>query len=130
MLDRRFQAIEKTELGPATRLAHYFYIVCLPTRDGGWTAVAGDDIDQEAAETRFVGYAWPVASGHGLDRTFFIDEDERILEHLEPEEPNQETPAFLGPAGAPRCDEALTHPEQWSPWRGKASRQERRADAR
>ena len=138
VLDRRYQAMLETDLGPATRLGHYFYILCLPTRGGGWTTVAGDDIDFEAAETQFVGYAWPVSAEKGVSRTFFIDQDERILEHRErlthlrhpkSEKPSVEPPAFVGPDRTPRCDEALTHPEQWFRWRGKESRLERRAKA-
>jgi len=121
VLDRRYREMKKTELGPATQLGHYFYILCLPAVDGGWTAIAGDQIDMEAAESRFVGYAWPASEGSGVTRTFFIDERERILEH---DEPIGGDPTFVGPNRPPRCDEFLTHPEKWTPWRGKQGRAE------
>lgn len=127
VLDRRFQAMVKTELGPATRLGHYLLVLCLPAKGGGWTAISGDEIDMEASETRFAGYAWPAEAGRGINRVFFIDEQERILEH---KGSGQDEPAFVGPDRPPRCDEVLTHPEDWSPWRGKAARGQPPSDAK
>ncbi|HYO93925.1 MAG TPA: hypothetical protein VER33_05405, partial [Polyangiaceae bacterium] len=59
-LERYPEPVE-TRLGEAIPVAGYFFIVCLPTPAGGWTARPGDAIDEEAAERRFLAYAWPAA---------------------------------------------------------------------
>lgn len=102
--------LEDTALGPAGRDAGYLYTVCLPTKDGSWSADPARPVDEEAAERKFVAYAWP-APGSSFERAFFLDQDERIL---------------IAPRRAfgLECRSALA-PEtgsMWTPWRGKRPR--------
>lgn len=117
---RHYRTIDETPIGPAALIAGYYFIVCLPTPAGGWTARPGDAVDEERAERRFVAYAWPAATG-GPTAAFFIDEHETILvsENLE-----AGAPRFAGQFFPPRCDSALTDPGAWSAWRGKKPRTE------
>jgi hypothetical protein len=102
--------LEDTALGPAGREAGYLYTVCLPAPDGSWSADPTRPVDEEAAERRFVAYAWP-APGSSFEHAFFLDQDELIL-------------------SAPRrafglvCSSALDPATRaaWSPWRGKRPR--------
>jgi hypothetical protein len=64
-------------LGPAARSGAYLYTVCLPSPGGGWSAASGADVDEEAAERRFIAFAWP-ASSSPFDTAFSIDEHENI----------------------------------------------------
>jgi hypothetical protein len=65
-----------TPLGPAARSGPYLYTLCLPTPGGGWSASASP-VDEEAAERRFIAFAWPSAESP-FDQAFFIDEHENI----------------------------------------------------
>ncbi len=57
----------------------YLFAVYLPTTSGGATTKESGGIDDEAAERRFVAYAWPFERGHAEHQALFIDEHERIL---------------------------------------------------
>jgi hypothetical protein len=107
-----------TSSGPALAADGYLLILCLPTPSGGLTARPGDAIDEEAAERRWVGYAWP-ADDRGPRSAYFIDEHERILESAGAP---ADAPRLVGGEHAPACDDALARPELWRPWRDKRPR--------
>jgi hypothetical protein len=101
-------------LGVAARSGAYVYTVCLPTPGGGWSAASDALIDDEAAERRFVAFAWP-ESASAFDSAFSIDEHENIRVAILPE-------------SAPRvrrfaatCAEALAA-LPWQAWRNKKPR--------
>jgi hypothetical protein len=102
-------------LGPAARSGPYLYALCLPTPDGGWSA-NGAPVDEEAAERRFVAFAWP-APASPFDQAYFIDEHENIRVATLP----------AAPPGGPRfpttCAAALSGLD-WQPWRAKKPRGE------
>lgn len=118
----RYPAPTDTPIGPAMDVNGYLFVVCLPGADGKLTARPGDPIDEEAAERRFVAYAWPLSGGLGLKEAYFTDEHERILvtENLDP----AGAPLRLGPEQPPSCDDALATGTRaaWRPWRGKKPR--------
>jgi len=102
--------LETSALGPAARVGAYLYAVCLPLAAGGWSARSADALDEEAAERRFVAYAWP-SGDTPFSSVYFIDEHENIR---------------VGPAGPvrgepPRCDAALMQ-QPWPAWRDKKPR--------
>lgn len=103
--------LELSALGPAARDGAYLYTVCLPLAGGGWSARPGAAIDEEAAERRFVAYAWPAVNSP-FSSTYFIDEHENI--RVSPE------PAVAGEP--PHCEAALRGPA-WLAWKGKKPRQ-------
>jgi hypothetical protein len=108
--------LASTPLGPAARSGPYLYTLCLPTRAGGWSASApraGDPVDDEAAERRFIAFAWPSAESP-FDHAFFIDEHENIRVASLP-------PALPGDRFPTTCAAALERPD-WQPWRGKQPR--------
>lgn len=118
----RYPTSEVTALGPAIEMNGYYFVVCLPRRGGGWTADPSEPVDDEAAERRFVAYAWPSTADRGLSEAYFLDEHERILFA-----PNAAPPASrlrTGPERPPRCDDALAPEtrERWQVWRGKRPR--------
>ena len=119
----RYPGLVETALGPAMEIAGYYYIVCLPTPDGGFTARPGEAVDEEAAERRFVAYAWPSAEGRGLVDSYFIDEHERIL--FARDGAPQGRRERLGAERPPACDDALSPAgrERWQVWRGKRPRE-------
>jgi hypothetical protein len=103
-------ALEDTALGPAGREAGYLYTVCLPGKDGSWSADPARPVDEEAAERKFVAYAWP-APGSSFEHAFFLDQSELIL--------TAPRRAF-----GLKCSSALD-PETrtaWTAWRGKRPR--------
>lgn len=101
-------------LGAAARNGPYLYTVCLPTPDGGWSA-SGPPIDEEAAERRFVAFAWP-APGSPFDQAFFIDEHESIrVASVSPRR------AASGDRFPTTCAGALAL--DWRPWRAKKPRE-------
>lgn len=102
--------LETSALGPAARVGAYLYAVCLPLARGGWSARAGDAVDEEAAERRFVAYAWPSGDGR-FSSAYFIDEHENI--RVSPDGSTWGEP--------PRCDAALASPP-WPAWKDKAPR--------
>jgi hypothetical protein len=111
-----------TPIGPAMDMNGYLFVVCLPGADGRLTARPGDAIDEEAAERRFVAYAWPLAGGLGLKQAYFTDEHERILvtDNVDP----GGAALRLGPQRPPSCDDALAPGTRaaWRPWRNKKPR--------
>jgi len=108
-----------TRSGPAHEHGGYYFIICLPGPGGSWATSPTDPVDDEAAERRFVAYAWPTSTDAPHKAAYFMDEHERILESA-----NEagSTLRLAGPALAPACDDALVHPEHWQPWRGKQPR--------
>ena len=104
------EQLEQSALGPAARLGAYLYAVCLPRAGGGWSARPGEGVDEEAAERRFVAYAWPVAESP-FSSLYFIDEHENI--RVGP------TPSTAGEP--PHCDAALSGPP-WPAWKDKKAR--------
>lgn len=108
-----------TRSGPAYEHGGYFFLVCLPGPGGTWATTPRDPVDDEAAERRFLAYAWPTTADAPHSAAFFMDEHERILESSEQ---ISGVPRLVGPMSAPSCDDALRHPEFWRPWRGKQPR--------
>ena len=109
-----------TRSGPALDHGGYYFVVCLPGPGGSWSTHPDDPVDDEAAEHRFVAYAWPNAAGAPHSTAFFMDEHERILES----DNKLETGLRLVGAGhSPDCADALESPQLWRPWRGKKPRE-------
>jgi hypothetical protein len=108
-----------TRSGPALDHGGYFFLVCLPVPGGGFSAHHDDPVDEEAAERRFLAYAWPSAAAAPHSAAFFMDQHERILES---DNKAGTTLRLVGPAAAPACTDILTNPTSWHPWRGKKPR--------
>lgn len=121
LLNDKYAHIEQTPIGPAALVSGYFVIVCLPKQGGGLSAAPGDPVDEEAAERRFVAYAWPEAERRGPGQAFFIDEHDRILVS---ENRAGKSPRYASASFPPPCDAALDPKtaSEWQPWRGKAPR--------
>jgi hypothetical protein len=101
-----------TELGWVARRGGYLFAVCLPNRNGRWSAQPGPELDEEAAERQFVAYAWPDA-GARFEHAFFLDQDENIRSRgVAQGAPLLTCDAARGPAA--RTD--------WVSWRGKRPR--------
>lgn len=111
-----------TPHGPAAEEGDYLFLVCVPGRDGRLTAFLDAEVDEAAAERRFVAYAWPAQPGGAQTGAFFIDEHERILET--DNAGNDGSPRLWGPERAPDCHDALEppHAATWRPWRNKQPR--------
>jgi len=110
-----------TRLGPAADIGGYLVLVCLPTRDGGYSATPGAAIDDEAAERHFYAYAWPAERGQGLTTAYFVDEHERILlADSQEAEPRR----LIGIDAPPTCDDvsAPRTAGDWRVWRHKKPR--------
>jgi hypothetical protein len=118
----RYPASQPTALGPAVEINGYLFVICLPQRGGGWTANPSDAVDDEAAERRFLAYAWPASSDRGLVLAYFLDEHERIL--FAPNGAPRGDRPRTGPDRPPRCDDAISPEtrEQWQVWRNKHPR--------
>ena len=118
----RYPESVPTRIGPAVEVNGYFFIVCLPKPGGGFTADPSQPVDEEAAERRFVAYAWPAASDRGLVEAYFLDEHERIL--FAPNGAPSATAPRIGPDRPPSCDDAVADStrERWQVWRGKRPR--------
>lgn len=118
----RYPASQPTALGPAVEINGYLFAVCLPKRGGGWTANPSDAVDEEAAERRFLAYAWPASSDRGLVLAYVLDEHERIL--FAPNGAPRDDRPRTGPGRPPRCDDAVSPEtrEQWQVWRNKHPR--------
>jgi len=101
-----------TPIGAAARSGPYLYTVCLPLAGGGWSARPGAPVDTEAAERRFVAYAWP-EPGSPFSARFFIDEHDGIRVSDAAGAPTETAP--------PSCDAAFGDPP-WPPWRDKKPR--------
>lgn len=109
---------QSTTLGPAHVVAGYYFAVCLPTQDGGFSATPGATFDDEASERRFLAYAWPVAANLGLSQAFLLDEHENILQA-------ESKPGKRSGTDAPSCNDALapSSRKDWSPWQKKKPRE-------
>jgi hypothetical protein len=109
---------QSTSLGPAHVVAGYFFAVCLPTKDGGFSAKSGAAFDDEASERRFLAYAWPVAANLGLGHAFMLDEHENILQA-------ESKPGKRTGFDAPPCDDAVAEAtrKDWTPWQKKKPRE-------
>jgi hypothetical protein len=107
-----------TRLGPALEIGGYFFKVCLPTSDGGLSADPSARFDDEAAERRFVGYAWPNGTAPGLERAYSIDEHDRILSAASKPDLRR------GLNAPPSCDDASSDAtkKDWRVWRDKKPR--------
>ncbi|MGC4092490.1 MAG: hypothetical protein QM756_32360 [Polyangiaceae bacterium] len=121
LLERYPEPLE-SPLGPVMQLGGYLFVVCLPTANGGWTARPGDAVDEEAAERRFLAYAWPAVEKNGLLEAFFMDEHERIL--FAPNGAPSGARPRIGVDRPPACDEAVNGAtrEAWQTWKGKQAR--------
>jgi len=121
LLNNTYSHIESTPIGPAALVSGYYLIICLPRVDGGYTAKSDDPIDEEAAERRFLAYAWPAAAKHGPQQAYFIDEHDRIL--VSENRSGTET-RYAGSFFPPPCDAATAEATagDWKPWRDKAPR--------
>jgi hypothetical protein len=113
----RYPKVEITSAGSALEIGGFWFAVCLPTPGGGFSS-APVPFDDEAAERRFVAYAWPSGRAPGLRRAFFVDEHERILSARSDDETR------FGREHPPACDDALSPAtrDDWRPWRGKKPR--------
>jgi hypothetical protein len=121
LLNETYSHVEETPIGPAALVSGYYVIVCLPRRGGGFTARPSDAIDDEAAERRFVAYAWPQAAKFGPQEAFFIDEHDRILVSANR---SGTEPRYASTGFPPPCYAALAASTSgdWSAWRGKRPR--------
>ncbi len=120
LLNRELSGRVDTPLGPAAVGGAYLYIICLPKLGGGFTAQPGTPVDDELAERRWLGYAWPAAAVHGVQVAYFIDEHETILAF---DNDDAGEPLYSGEARPPACDAALQADPRWVPWQGKKPRQ-------
>jgi hypothetical protein len=109
-------------LGPAARSGAYLYTVCLPSPAGGWSAASGAAVDEEAAERRFVAFAWPDAQSP-FERAFSIDEHENIRVAQLP-------PAAAGARRFAASCAAALEGLPWQAWRNKKPRPDLPGDAR
>jgi len=124
-LERRFKALVDTPIGPASRVGDYFYVVCLPTTDGGWSAKDTSPVDEEAAERAFLAYAWPARENliaYVIDakaRVFFRDN----LGH--------EADPYIGQLRPVPCNSIVdrAHRGEWIPWTGRDSEARHRASS-
>lgn len=119
----RYPELVETAIGPAAEIAGHLFVICLPREGGGFTARPGEPVDEEAAERRFVAYAWPAGEGRGLREAYFIDEHERIL-FARSGAPEARS-ARVGRERTPSCDDAFAveSREAWQVWRGKRARE-------
>jgi hypothetical protein len=118
-LEARLAPGVSTRSGPALEQGGYLFVVCLPGPGGRWATGPRDEVDDEAAERRFVAYAWPSAADAPHSAAFFMDEHERILES---DNRSGAGLRLVGPSSSPSCSDALDHAALYRPWRGKAAR--------
>jgi hypothetical protein len=103
----------------AVEIGGFWFMICVPATDGGMTSDPTRALDDEAAERRFVAYAWPSGRAPGLERAYFIDEHERILSAP------SEADLRFGAEHPPACNDALAPAtrDDWHAWRGKKPRE-------
>jgi hypothetical protein len=111
-----------TPIGQAVELGGFLFAVCLPKVGGGFSAEARMPVDEEAAERRFLVYAWPSADKRGLEYAFFMDEHERIL--FARSGVRHGKARRLGAEAPPACDDAIaaSTSSAWQVWRHKQPR--------
>jgi hypothetical protein len=109
---------EATRQGSAVEIGGFWFSVCLPVQGGGFASEPEARFDDEAAERRFVAYAWPSGRAPGLERAYFIDEHDRIMSASAGDGER------IGREHPPACDDALAPAtrDDWGPWRGKKPR--------
>ncbi len=129
-----FERSGTTPAGEAFLADGFVFLLYLPTPSGQGTARAGEAIDDERAERRWVAYAWPIEDGHGERPVLFIDEHERVLVsdnrgagqgYFGLERPPPFAAALAGPTlDAPAADEGRVAQDggAWLPWKGKQPR--------
>jgi hypothetical protein len=113
-----YPKVEVTRQGSAIEIGGFWFSLCLPVVGGGFSSDPDAHFDDEAAERRFVAYAWPSGRAPGLARAYFIDEHERILSA--PSDAEERS----GREHPPACNDALSPAtrDDWTPWRGKKAR--------
>jgi hypothetical protein len=121
VLSNEYRSSVADPSGPLTELDGYLFKICLPTASG-LSNSPESRIDEEAAERRFVAYAWPVKPELRLFNAFAIDEHDRILVRrpVPPVSGGGELPALA----APSCDAVVSEQTRgdWLPWKGKRPR--------
>lgn len=119
-----YPRLVETSLGPASEIGGYFLIVCLPAPGGAFTAEPQGPFDDEAAERRFIAYAWPSGSAPGITSAIALDEHENILLAAALAAGAGKTAKRYGPSAPPACNDAIA-PETrgaWQPWQHKRPR--------
>lgn len=114
-----------TAIGSAIESGPYLLTVCLPTADGGFSARDQDTVDEERAEREYYVYAWPRATGLGVQRAYALDQDERIWVS---ENRDNGTLRFAGPGFPPQCDAVSDAAAGFQTWQDKKPRPERPGD--
>ncbi|HTQ07823.1 MAG TPA: hypothetical protein VMI54_28410 [Polyangiaceae bacterium] len=121
-----YPALEGIHDGRAVEIGGFWFTICLPVTGGGFSSDPDAHFDDEAAERRYVAYAWPSGRAPGLDRAYFLDEHENILA-ADAEAPDLR----FGAEHPPACDDAVAPAtrDAWRPWRGKKPRASLPGDA-
>lgn len=117
----RFSPRTASVAGPANQQEGYLLLICLPGDGDTWVTHPGEKVDDEAAERRWVAYAWPAQDGLGHEAAYFINEHEEILESANK---GSDGLRLVGSSRAPSCDDALADPTKshWQIWNEKAKR--------
>jgi hypothetical protein len=126
-LDLRYTPRMITRSGPATEQDGYLVVVCLPGRNESWVTAPSQIIDDEAAETSWIAYAWPSHEKAEHQAAYFIDQNEQILESqnlLAKKEGESRKLRLVGPGEAPTCEDALASKTRgfWATWSTKSPR--------
>jgi hypothetical protein len=113
-----YPKLESVHGAHALEIGGFWFMICVPAAGGGLTSDADTPIDDEAAERRFLAYAWPSGRAPGLERAYCIDEHERILSAP------SDLELRFGAEHPPACDDAVSPAtrDDWRPWRGKKAR--------
>jgi hypothetical protein len=119
-LSLRLDQILSSADGELIASGGYLYKLCLPSQAGGFTTnSAGGNVDEEAAERRFLLYGWPRSfTPGGPSQCLFIDQHERILV-LEADENGR--PRYHGTTATPACEDAMDG--SWGVWKNKVQRE-------
>lgn len=120
-LSPRFAPRTLSGVGPINEQEGYLLLICLPRQGGGWATHHAARIDEEAAERRWLAYAWPAREGLGHSTAYFINEHEEIFES-----PNETADGLrlVGSESPPSCEDALGNARQdvWHVWNEKSRR--------
>jgi len=110
-----------TRSGPAAERDDLLLLLCVPAAPSGFTAMPEAEVDEEAAERRFVAYVWPAREGGLLTAAYAIDQDERIFESENLRADG--SLRLVSALSAPSCDDLETAPPStYRPWKGKMAR--------
>jgi hypothetical protein len=114
-----------TAIGPALQAGTHLIIVCVPEFGGGFTAAAKDPVDEERAEREYYIYAWPLATGLGVQNAYAIDQHERIwvTPNTELTSDGKSTLRYAGPSFPPPCTAVLDPNNGFTPWENKRARE-------